>query len=269
MDYINDSSYIEQLITEYPYSIFPQMLKTERVDRVCNNLVEGKIAIILEGSPFVLTIPHVFAEHLQNPEDFYSNWVVGTFIRVLRFIGILLALIMTPTYVAIISFHYMMIPTDMLQVLGESRATVPFSPLVEALLIEIAGELLRESGSRLPRRIGQTVGIVGGIIIGQAAVSAGLTSNVLIILVSVSILSSLVIPSYSMSNAVRVLRFPLIVLAGFMGILGLMVGFLLIVIYLCRLESYGIPYFEVIRPSRILHGLLRLPLNLEIGRAHV
>lgn len=266
IDYLSDTLSLDEIISDNPYSIFPQMLQTERVDRVCANLIEGKIAIISEGSPSAALVPHTFIESLQSPEDYYTNWIGGSFIRLLRFAAFYIGLLLTATYVAVMSYHYLIIPPDLMVVVAATRAQVPFSPMVEALLMEFAVEFLREAGSRLPTRIGQTVGIVGGIIIGQAAVSAGLTSNILIIVVSFSMLTTLVIPSYHLSNAVRVLRFGLIFAAGFIGGLGVIAVFLVIMIYMSRLESFGVPYytpFSPIRRNDLRDSIIRLPLKYQ------
>jgi hypothetical protein len=264
--YLSDTLSFDELIPEHPLSLFPQFLQTERLDRTCANLIEGKIALLAEGSPVASLLPHHFGESLQSPEDYYTNWISGSFIRLLRFTAFFIALLLTAVYVAVMSYHYLIIPPDLIIIIAESRAQVPFSPLVEALLMEFAVEFLREAGSRLPTRIGQTVGIVGGIIIGQAAVMAGITSNILIIVVSISMLSTLVIPSYQLSNAVRILRFILILTAGFMGGLGVAAGMFIILVYMSRLESLGEPYFTSVSPINIEEfrdSLVRLPLLIQ------
>lgn len=269
LNFLIDSHYLEQVLTDQPYSIFPQMLQTERVDRVCANLLDGKIALLVDGSPFACTLPHVFIENLQSPEDYYLGWISGSFLRILRYISVITSISLTALYVAIMTFHYLIIPPDLVILIAKSRAQVPFSPLVEALLMELSVELLREAGSRLPTRIGQTVGIVGGIVIGQAAVLAGLTSNILIIIVSFTMLSTLVIPSYGLSNSLRVIRFPLLILSGFMGGLGLVFGLMILMIYMSRIESFGIPYFSPFMPIRVKDlkdSIIRLPIQVLQGK---
>ncbi|TMW72772.1 spore germination protein [Alteribacter natronophilus] len=264
VEYLYDTMLLNELITGHPYSVFPQLLETERLDRICSYLVGGKIAILSDGNPNALIGPHTFHEAFQSAEDYYINWLSGTFIRLLRYAGFIIGLFITASYVAVMSYHYLIIPADLMVIIAGSRARVPFSPLLEALLLEFAVEVLREAGSRLPTRVGQTVGIVGGIVIGQAAVLAGLTSNILIIIVSLSMLATLLIPSFPLSNTVRVLRFTLILAAGFIGGLGLAVGAVLLLIYLARLESFGVPYlspFGPLRPADLKDSLIRAPFR--------
>lgn len=171
--------------------------------------------------------------------------------RILRLVSIPLALFLTPLYVAILTYRYELVPSDLIITIGQSRAGVPFPPIIEALLIELMIELLREAGARLPTKIGQTMGIVGGIVIGQAAVDAGLTSNVLIIIVAASALASFTTPNYLIGTSFRVIRFPLIILAGLYGLIGLIFGVCLLVIHLLTTESLGRPYLAPLYPLRL------------------
>lgn len=248
IDAVHDGNMLIQYIDDFPNSIFPLFPTTERTDAAVSKLVGGRVIGILDGSPSVFSAPASFFEFFSSPDDYYQRWTLGSAIRILRLVAFLITITFTAMYVAVTTFHYEMIPEDLLITITESRARVPFPPLYEALLMEVTIELLREAGARLPTKIGQTIGIVGGIVIGQAAVQAGLTSNILIIAVASSAIASFVIPSYVMSASIRLVRFGLIILAGIMGTLGLMMGFALIVIQLSGLTSLNTSYLTPIAP---------------------
>ena len=184
-------------------------------------------------------------------EDVYIRWIPTSAFRILRMVAIFAALMLTPLYIAVVTYHYELIPTALIVSIGQSRAAVPFPPILEALLLELMIELLREAGARLPTKVGQTMGIVGGIVIGQAAVAAGLTSNILIIVVAMSALASFTTPSYVIGTTFRVLRFPMMILAGFYGIIGIMFGICLLIIHLLRIKSIGRPYLTPIYPLNL------------------
>lgn len=248
VDTVNDADMLAQLIDENPDSVFPQYFNTELPDVVRSKLVAGKVALILEGSPVALTAPASFFEFIQSPDDYNQRWAIGTSLRILRILAIFITVTFTSFYVAFITYHYEVLPEDLLLTLAESRTKVPFPPVIEAVLMELTIELLREAGARLPTKIGQTIGVVGGIVIGQAAVEAGFTSNILIIAVAISAISSFVLPSYNMSNAVRIIRFGLIVLAGMLGLFGIMIGLALTLIHVVSLTSLNTPYFVPVSP---------------------
>ncbi|RJX38130.1 spore germination protein [Paenibacillus pinisoli] len=250
IDAVHDGNMLIQYIDDFPNSIFPLFPTTERTDAAVSRLVGGRIIGILDGSPSVFSAPASFFEFFSSPDDYYQRWALGSAIRILRLVAFLITVTFTAMYVSVTTFHYEMIPEDLLLTLTESRARVPFPPLYEALLMEVTIELLREAGARLPTKIGQTIGIVGGIVIGQAAVQAGLTSNILIIAVASSAIASFVIPSYVMSASIRLIRFGLIILAGMMGNLGLMMGFALIVIHLSGLTSLNTSYLTPLAPFK-------------------
>jgi len=249
VDAILDGHMLIQYIDDSPNSIFPLFSVSERTDTAVSKLAGGKIIGILDGSPSVFSAPSSFFEFLASPDDYYQRWLLGTATRLLRFAALVITLTFTALYVSVTTFHYEMIPEDLLLTLTESRSRVPFPPLYEALLMEVTIELLREAGARLPSKIGQTIGIVGGIVIGQAAVQAGLTSNVLIIAVASSAIASFVIPSYVMSASIRLIRFGLIILAGTLGDLGIAMGIAYIIIHLSGLTSLNTSYITPIAPS--------------------
>ncbi|MGZ6529979.1 MAG: spore germination protein, partial [Tumebacillaceae bacterium] len=221
IDYIFGSGDLSQLIDDNPFSPFPQYHMTERPERITSHIMDGKVALFIDGSPFVLSAPATFIEFFQTSEDYTNRWISASVIRTLRIVGVLISISLSALYVAVVTYHYQMIPSKMLVTLTESRARVPFPPIYETLLMEITIELLREAGARLPTKVGQTIGIVGGIVIGQAAVAAGFASNILIISVALSTIASFITPSYIMSSALRALRFFLILFAGWWGIYGL------------------------------------------------
>ncbi|QFT89668.1 Spore germination protein A1 [Bacillus sp. THAF10] len=246
---ILDTNMLTQFIDDKPLSPFPQFYTTERPDVVASKLIAGKIVGLVDGSPHVLCAPVSFFDFFQSVDDYSQRWVTGTFVRLLRFFALIITVALTGVYVSVTTFHYEMIPQELLPSLIESRSRVPFPPLIEAIFLELVIELLREAGARLPTKIGQTIGIVGGIVIGQAAVEAGITSNILIIAVAVSAISSFVIPSYVMSASIRIVRFAFILLAGFLGNMGLVFGLGLLVIHLSKLTSINAPYFIPFSPT--------------------
>ncbi|MBS8265809.1 spore germination protein [Mesobacillus boroniphilus] len=264
IDSILDSSILVQLIEDNSLAIFPQMLMTERPDRACAWLLNGKLVVLVDGSVQVIGAPHSFIEFFQSMEDQSVRWQIATFLRGLRIFSMVVSIFFTPIYVASLTFHYEIIPQTLLIPLGESRSKVPFPPIIEALLLETMIELLREAGARLPTKVGQTMGIVGGIVVGTAAVDAGFTSNILIIIIAVSALASFTTPNYMMGNVIRILRFPLIALAGFWGFYGLMVGFCFLLIHLLRQSSLGSPFLAPFYPPRFADwrdSIVRLPIG--------
>ena len=248
IDMILDSSYIEHLIEDSPLSPFPQTEVTERPDSCAEAIAGGRFVILADGSPFALIIPAVFARLLASPEDNYVRTYYATFIRLLRYAAFALALLGPSLYIAITTFHQEMIPTPLLVTIAASRAEVPFPAVVEALLMEITFDLIREAGERLPRYISQALSIVGVLVIGQTAVQAGLVSQSMVIVVSITAIASFTIPKLDMSRSVRLLRFPIMILAATLGIFGLIMGILVILIHMTSLRTYGVPYLSPFAP---------------------
>ncbi|SCC59999.1 spore germination protein [Bacillus mycoides] len=261
-DQINDSAYLQELMGEK--SIFPLYINTERTDRVTKALIDGKIAIFVDGSPNVLLTPVSYFDFFISPEDYNVSWLYATFSRILRLIAVLFSICAAPLYVAVLNYHYELIPSDLLETLILSRAQVPFPPLIEALFLELVIDLLREAGARLPMKVGQTLGIVGGIVIGQASVQAGLTSNILLIIVALSALASFITPIYKMGNAVRLLRFPFLAFAEIGGLFGISLGFIFLFTHLFRLTSLRKPYalFYPTRQQSMKDSWIRFPLTM-------
>lgn len=242
IDAILDSSILEHLIEDSYLSPFPQIENTERPDSVAASLYEGRVALIVDTSPFALLIPATIGTLLQSSEDHYTRWLEASGIRILRILAIFLALLSPALYVAITAYHPGILPTRLMYFLAASRVDVPFPAFVEAVMMELTMEVLRESGTRFAGPIGTTIGIVGGLIIGQAAVDAGIVSPLMIIIVAITTISSFVIPSYELSAAIRILKFGLILLAGIFGLYGVVIGVILLGIHLTSLNSFGIPF---------------------------
>ncbi|ASA20398.1 spore germination protein [Paenibacillus donghaensis] len=265
MDFIVESGYVEQLIEDNYLSPFQQAQNTERPDRVICALLEGRIAILLDGTPFALIVPVTFSMLLQSPEDYYERWLPGTLQRLLRFCAAFLALLAPSLYISFISFHPGLIPTQLAISIIETRQGVPFPSLFEVLILEISIEILREAGIRLPKPIGPAMGIVGGLIIGDAAVQAGIVSPFLVIVVAVTAISSFSIPMYSAGITLRILRFAGMLFAAVLGMFGTILFFLLICSHLTKLRSFGVPYVTPVSPFRLSDWkdlLLRAPLSI-------
>jgi spore germination protein len=244
IDAILDSSYIEQLIEDDKWSIFPQVQNTERPDVVAAALYEGRVAIFVDNSPFVLIVPAPLPVFFQTPDDYYTKWSYVSFTRILRVIGLILSLILPGLYVAITSFHTSIIPSRLAYTMAATREGVPFPAYIEALIMEFSMALLIEAVVRLPKAIGSTIGIVGGLIIGQAAVSAGIVSPIMIIIVSITTITTFMSPNYEVTTAFRIARFGLIIAASIIGLYGIVLGMLLILMHLIRLRSFGVGYLS-------------------------
>jgi spore germination protein len=248
IDAILESGYIEELIEDSPWSLFPQIQNTERPDTVAANLLEGRVAIIVDGTPFALILPATFWQFLQASEDYYNRFHISIFLRLLRIIFVFLALSLPSLYVAVTTYHQEMIPTNLLFSIAASREAIPFPAFVEAMIMELSFEALREAGVRLPKIVGQAVSILGALVIGQAAVQAGIVSAPMVIVVSITGIASFTVPRYNMQISLRLLRFPLMILAGMFGLFGMVLGILLILTHLSKLRSFGIPYFWPVSP---------------------
>lgn len=262
VDYIPGSTVLGQYLDTNSWTVFPQLMTTELPDRVSISLFRGKVAVLMDRSPDAVYGPTPFFSFFESTEDVYMRWNMALFLRFLRLFATFLSVLLTPAYVAVLTYHYEVIPSALLVSLGESRSKVPFPPVLEALLLEFVIELLREAGARLPTKVGQTMGIVGGIVIGQAAVQAGFTSNILIIIIALSALGSFTTPSYLMGTAIRIIRFPVILLAGLWGGIGIMMAFCFFLIHLIKLDTLGGPYLSPVYPLRwkdFGHSFFKIP----------
>ncbi|MFC7393123.1 spore germination protein [Scopulibacillus cellulosilyticus] len=272
IDGILESGYIEELIEDNPYSPFPQVLTTERPDVVAGSLLEGRVAILVDGTPFSIIMPITFWSLMQSSEDYYQGFIVGTTLRWLRYFFLAVALLAPSLYVAILTFHQEMLPTTLLLTIAQSREQIPFPALVEALIMEVTFEALREAGVRLPKQIGSAVSIVGALVIGQAAIQAGLVSAPMVMIVAITGIASFMIPRYTAATSIRLLRFPIMFLSGFLGLSGLMLGVITLIIHLCSLRSFGVPYLEPLGPfqtSGLKDVLFRGPLWSQNTRPHL
>lgn len=263
IDGIMESGYIEELIKDDRYTIFPTFINSEKPDSVVGDLLEGKVAILIDGTPFVLTAPALMIDFLHSSEDFYHNYIVSSILRFFRFLAFFLTLLVPSLYIAITAFHQEIIPTSLLISIAAQREGVPFPALIEALLMELTFEIIREAGIRMPRAIGPAISIVEALVLGEAAVNAGIISSVMVIVVSITAISSFAIPYYEMANAARSIRFILMFLAGALGLYGVFMGLIVLVLHLCNIKSITVPYLTPIAP-KIKGGykdtVLRFPL---------
>ncbi len=248
IDSILESGYIEQLIEDQTLTPFPTMYNTERPDVVAGNLLEGRIAIFVDGTPFVLIAPAVFMQFFQSAEDYYARFDIATSIRLLRIFMFMISLIAPATYVAVTTFHQEMVPTMLIVAIAAQRESVPFPAFVEAVLMEITFEILREAGIRLPKAIGSAVSIVGALVIGQAAVQASIVSPAMVIIVSITAIASFATPSFDMAISARLIRFLFMIGAATFGFYGIILCLLMMVVHLCGLRSFGVPYMAPFAP---------------------
>ncbi|MEF2968318.1 spore germination protein [Paenibacillus sp. M1] len=259
IDGILEGGYIEQMIQDETFTPFPTIYNTERPDVVAADLLEGRVAILIDGTPFVLIVPVVFTQFFQAAEDYYQRWDLASLLRILRFLCFFIALLSPSLYIAITTFHQEMIPSDLLTNLMAQREGVPFP----AVVMEVTFEILREAGIRMPKAVGQAVSIVGTLVVGTAAVDPGMVSAAMVIVVSITAISNFVFPSVNMAIPVRILRFPFMILAASFGLLGIIAGFIALLLHLCSLRSFGIPYmspFAPLIPSDLKDTLIRVPM---------
>lgn len=242
IDAILESSYIEQFIEDKHYTPFPQIESTERPDAVASALYQGRVAIVVDNTPFSLIVPGTLATFMQSPEDYYQRWLISTLTRLVRYLATLISLFAPALYIALTSYHPGLMPTQLALYVAAARVNVPFPAFIEAFIMEITLEFLREAGTRMSGPIGTTISIVGGLVIGQAAVEAGVVSPLMVIIVAVTAIASFIIPNYELAGGFRVLRFGIMVLASILGLYGVMLGFVLIGIHLVNLTSFGVPY---------------------------
>lgn len=249
VDIITGGGGLEQLIEDHPLSLFSQLLSTERPDKTALYLMYGKIAIFCEGSPYASLAPITFFHFFHSPEDFDLRWQFGTFLRLIRLIAANLALFLPGLFIALTLYHQEMIPTELLFALSNAREHIPLPTLFELLAMEITFELIREAGLRIPGAIGQALGVLGAIVLGQAAVAAGLASPILIMIVSITGLSSFAIPNYSIAFAIRLLRFAYTILGTIAGLYGIAAGIVIFGGFICSMKSFGVPYFSPVAPK--------------------
>ncbi|WP_290588583.1 spore germination protein [Alicyclobacillus sp.] len=248
VDYLPDSGLLEQFIEDNPRMVVPTTLTTERPDRIAHMLMEGHVAIFVGNSPFAIAVPVVFWMLVHSPEDAYLRFPFGSFLRILRWLALSLALLMPALYVSITNYHPEMIPTDLMLAIAGSREQVPFPVITEILMMEFSIELIREAGIRIPSVIGPTIGIVGALIIGQAAVQAGIVSPLLVIVIAVTALASFAIPNYNLAFGVRTMRFLFLAAAAVFGFYGLTLALCWAAARLAVQKSFGVPMLSPVAP---------------------
>ena len=243
-------------------SPFPQILITERSDRVIASLAEGRISVFTDLSPSAYIAPVTFFSFYESPDDFTNRVLVGSFYKLLRYASFLVALFLPAIYIATISYNFEIMPIELAAKVKEDVSQIPYRPFVEAMFMELTIEIIREASIRLPQPIGQTIGIVGGLVIGDSVVNAGLVSNLMVIVVAFTAISSFVIPNVEMNTTIRLLRFPFMMLASVLGFFGIIIGVLILFIHLLNLSSLKRPYLDPIVPfnaKKLLSVLIRLP----------
>ena len=260
--FIMGDGMIEQFIEDNSFMLFPQIISTERPDRTASFIMEGQVVIIAEGTPFALAVPVTFFGLFHTSEDTYVRWPGGTFLRLIRILGLFCATFLPGLYVALILYHIEMIPTELLVSIAKAKELVPFPTLLEVLIMEVAFELIREGGIRVPSIIGQTLGIVGALILGQAAVNAGLVSPLLVIVISITGLGSFAIPNYTLAIAVRIERLLFIFAGAVLGFYGISLMAVLLTYLACSMKSFGVPYFVPVAPKTKLNPdiIFRYPI---------
>lgn len=263
VDVILNTGELAELIEDNPYSPFPQFILTERPDGAASQLLQGRIIVIVDRSPSVLVAPAGFTSFFQTIDDYSTRWLIASFVRLMRFLAFIIAILLPGLYIALISFNYELIPVKLFLTIGDFRGRVPFPPFVEAIIMEITLEMMREAGVRLPAPIGQTIGIVGGIVVGEAIVQAGVINNIMVIVVAFTAIASFILPNYDMVSGVRLVRFLMMAAASMFGIVGLVIGMMILIGHLVSLESLGTPYGSPIAPFRLRDwkdAFVRLPL---------
>ncbi|MDI3328757.1 MAG: spore germination protein [Alicyclobacillaceae bacterium] len=248
IDAVEPAGYVEQLIEDHHLSPFPQIQSTERPDKAVAALLEGRVVILLDGTPFALIVPAVFSQFLQTIDDYSERFLMANLVRFVRLLALVFSLIFPSLYVSLISYNPELIPTRFAVAVAGGRAGVPFPAVIEVLLMEVSMEVLREATIRMPQQVGGALSIVGALVIGQAAVAAGFASPVTVVVVALTTIGSFATPAYNVAVALRMLRFPLMILAGMFGLFGVMVGLIAISNHLLSLRSFGVPYLSPVVP---------------------
>lgn len=242
IDGVYDSGYIEQLIEKEFTSPFPQIQITERPDKTASSLMEGRIAVVVDNSPYVILLPAPLNEFFQSADDYYERWEIMSFIRFMRYVGAFLAISLPGLFIALAVYNPSVLPVSLALKIAGSRQNIPFPTAAEMLVMEIAFELLIEAGIRLPSPVSSTIGIAGGIIIGQAAVEAGIVSPMIIIISALTAICTYVIPNTSVTAGIRIFKYIIIFTSSFFGLFGFWIGILLLLIHLSSIKTFGIPY---------------------------
>jgi len=264
VDRILTSGFLEEALTDNIYSVFPQIRTTERPDSFCSDIIEGRVGIIIEGIPVTIIVPGTFIMFVQVSEDYSRNYIVASMIRILRYALIFATLTLPAFFVSITIFSPELIPTDLVLSIAQSKLGVPFPSFFETFVMLVAFEIIFEAGLRMPKNIGQSVTIVGALIVGEAAVNAKLISPAVVIVIAFTAIAGFTIPNQDLSNALRLWRFVLTFFASLLGLFGLVIGLILLVFHLCNIETYGVAYLSpfVSSKNNILDDtLFRFPLR--------
>ena len=270
IDGILDSGMLEQLTEDVWYSPFPQYQTTERPDRAVQEILNGKVVILCDNSPEALILPGNFSSFMESSEDWYHRFEMASFLRILRYLAVIMATVLPGLYLAVIRFHTQILPSALILSFAEAREGVPFSSVVELIFLELAFELIREAGVRVPGSLGNAIGIVGGLVIGQAAVEANLVSPIVVMIVALTALGSMTVPNEEFAAAFRLVKYGFLILGGYLGIYGIVLGVYLVIGHLAGLISFGIPYLVPFikkeqKGSRG-EGVLRVPLRKRVLR---
>lgn len=270
IDGILDSGMLEQLTEDVWYSPFPQYQTTERPDRAVQEILNGKVVILCDNSPEALILPGNFNSFMESSEDWYHRFEMASFLRILRYLAVIMATVLPGLYLAVIRFHTQILPSALILSFAEAREGVPFSSVVELIFLELAFELIREAGVRVPGSLGNAIGIVGGLVIGQAAVEANLVSPIVVMIVALTALGSMTVPNEELAAAFRLVKYGFLILGGYLGIYGIVLGVYLVIGHLAGLISFGIPYLVPFikkeqKGSRG-DGVLRVPLSKRVLR---
>lgn len=248
IDGVLESGYVEEFIGDQPMSLFPLVRRTERPDIATADLLEGRVIVLVNNTPHVLIVPAELPMMLQAPDDYYEKFPIGSLIRILRIIALTISLLLPSMYVAVVNFHQELLPTTLIMRISAAREGLPFPIIAEVLLMEFLFELLREAGVRLPQAFGPAISIVGALILGDAAIRAGIVSPFVVIVIALTAIAGFANPVFSLGLAMRVLRFVFTILAAIFGLFGIQFGLLLLLVHLCSLRSYGVPYLTPIAP---------------------
>ena len=266
IDVILDSGYIDQLLENRWLSPFPQLQMTERPDKAASALLEGRVVIVIDNTPFVVIAPATLNVFFQAAEDYYDRWEIMSFIRLIRYCAGFLAVALPGLYIALTVFHPSMLPTNLALKIAETRQNIPFPAVGEILIMELAFELLREAGIRLPSPVSSTIGIVGGIIIGQAAVEAGIVSPSVVIVSALTGICTFVIPNIALVSGLRLTKYIVLIFSALLGLYGFWIALILILIHMASLKSFHIPFLYPFCSASVNHyndledSIFRLPL---------
>lgn len=246
-----DSYYVMESISDHPLSPFPQVLQTERPDVIVAHLVEGRVSILVDGSPVALVVPAAFFDLLQTADDYYIHPLFASAARWLRLSALFITTSVSALYVAVTTFHYEVIPSKLVNTVAQTRGEVPLSSFSEAIILEITVDLLREATIRLPTKVGQVIGVVGALVVGQAAVQAGLVGPLLVIVVAIATIAGFAIPNNEQATALRMLRFPMILAANYLSGFGMIIVMVAVLTHLASMDSLGEPYMRPVAPLKL------------------